>query len=107
MTECGSTKSGSRAARTSPARSSRRAFRSWPQVSCGPAKFRDARFAAEARFSGTRFSSHADFTGATAGAFRFAGAHARTEVRAVRTWPAGVSLGEPQRPGHWAEVRGV
>ncbi|UOZ05129.1 pentapeptide repeat-containing protein [Amycolatopsis sp. WQ 127309] len=73
----------------------------------GPATFRDARFAAEARFPGTRFSSHADFTGATAGAFHFAGASARTEVRAVRTWPDGVSLEEPQRTGHWAEVREV
>jgi hypothetical protein len=73
----------------------------------GPAKFRDARFAAEARFSGARFSSHADFTDATAGAFRFDGASARAEVRAVRIWPMGVSLGEPQQPGHWAEVRGT
>jgi len=73
----------------------------------GPTTFRDARFAAEARFPDARFSGHADFAGATAGAFRFAGASARTDVRVVRDWPAGVSLGEPRerRPGYWAEVR--
>jgi uncharacterized protein YjbI with pentapeptide repeats len=73
----------------------------------GPAKFRDARVAAEARFSHARFSSHADFAGATAGAFRFAGARARTEAKVLRTWPAGVRLGEPESraPGSWAGIR--
>jgi uncharacterized protein YjbI with pentapeptide repeats len=71
----------------------------------GRTTFRDARFAAEARFLDTRFSSHADFAGATAGAFRFAGASARTDVRVVRTWPAGVSLGEPEVNRPWAGVR--
>ncbi|WP_328647800.1 pentapeptide repeat-containing protein [Amycolatopsis sp. NBC_00348] len=73
----------------------------------GPTTFRDARFGAEARFPDARFGSHTDFAGATAGAFRFGGARARTNVRVVRDWPEGVGLGEPQRPGHWAEVRGV
>ncbi|MDT7802032.1 MAG: hypothetical protein QOI78_5465 [Actinomycetota bacterium] len=73
----------------------------------GPTSFRDARFTAEAQFPDARFSGHADFTGATAGAFRLAGASARTDVRPARTWPDGVSLGEPQRPGPWAEVRGA
>jgi uncharacterized protein YjbI with pentapeptide repeats len=71
----------------------------------GRTAFGDARFAADARFLDTRFSSHADFTGATAGAFRFAGASARTDVRVVRTWPAGVSLGEPEVNRPWAGVR--
>ncbi|WP_410621141.1 pentapeptide repeat-containing protein [Amycolatopsis sp. cmx-8-4] len=65
------------------------------------ALFREVRFRGGARFSATRFSSHADFAGATAGAFRFAGASARTEVRAVRTWARG------REPGGAAAARAL
>ena len=72
----------------------------------GRTTFRGARFASDAFFGGARFGGHADFTGATAEEFRFPRARARTDIHAVRHWPAGWTPGPPQplKPGQWAEV---